>query len=248
MISAVIIDDEQNNIDGLRNLVEKYCPGIFIIGSALDANAGYDLIRKLNPQLVFLDVELPFGNGFDLLERLRPLEFDVIFVTAFDQYAIRAFKYAVVDYLLKPVCIDELQRAVESVKKRINEKVFNNRIEELVDQYRNGTRELKKIGLPSVDGIVFEEIENIIRIEAEGNYTSVHINGKKKELITKSLKEFEEILPPSIFCRVHHSHIVNLNYVRKYYRGRGGYLELKDGAMVEVSSRKKDEFLEKFKI
>ncbi len=248
MISAVIIDDEQNNIEGLQNLLQKYCHGIAVTGKAQDANAGYTLIRELNPQLVFLDIELPFGNGFDLLEKLMPVQFEVIFVSAFDQYAIKAFKYAAADYLLKPVGIEELQKAVDRVKKRFNEKVFNDRIESVLSYYRNEIANVKKIGLPSVDGIVFEEMENIIRLEAEGNYTSVYINGKKKELITKSLKEFEDILPCTTFCRVHHSHIININYVRKYFKGRGGYVELKDGTMVEVSSRKKDEFLDKFKI
>src|SRR4030095_3834863 len=118
--------------EGLQNLVEKYCPGIIVSGTALDANAGYQLITDVSPQLVFLDIELTYGNGFDLLEKLMPVQFEVIFVSAFDQYAIRAFKYAVVDYLLKPVSIEELQKALERVKKRINEKVFNDRIESLV--------------------------------------------------------------------------------------------------------------------
>ncbi len=248
MTEAIIIDDEQNNIEGLHNLLRNYCPGINVVGTASDTNSAFELIKRLGPQLVFLDIEMPFGNGFDLLERLMPVQFEVIFVTAFDKYAIRAFKYAVVDYLLKPVSIDELQKAVERVKQRITEKVFNNRIDFLIRNYREKTNELKKIGLPSSDGILFEDIENIVRLEAEGNYTYVFISGKKKELVTKSLKEFEEILPAAVFCRLHHSHIVNLCYVKKYYKGRGGYVELNDGTTVEVSSRKKDEFLEKFRI
>lgn len=248
MINAIIIEDEQNNIDGLKKLLQSYCPGINVIGYALDANAGFELINKTNPQLVFLDIELPFGNGFDLLEKLMPVQFEVIFVTAFNQYAIRAFKYAAVDYLLKPVCIEDLQRAVERVKQRVNEKNFNSRIEFLVNNQNSDVNSIKKIGLPTADGITFEDLANIIRLEAEGNYTHVYVNGKRKELITKSLKEFEDILPSSIFCRLHHSHIVNINYIKKYYKGRGGYVELSDGSSVEVSSRKKDEFLDKFKI
>ena len=248
MIDVVIIDDEQNNIEGLRSLLSNYCPGINVVGTAPDANSAFVLIKSLGPQLVFLDIEMPFGNGFDLLEKLMPVQFEVIFVTAFDQYAIRAFKYAVVDYLLKPVSIDELQKAVERVKQRIAEKVFNNRIEFLINNHGGKSNELKKIGLPSADGILFEDLENIVRLEAEGNYTYIYITGKKKELVSKSLKEFEDILPAAAFCRLHHSHIVNLSYIKKYYKGRGGYVELSDGTTVEVSSRKKDEFLEKFGI
>jgi two-component system LytT family response regulator len=131
---------------------------------------------------------------------------------------------------------------------RIAEKNVNNRIESLITNFRSEAQGLKKIGLPTAEGLVFEEIENIIHLQAESNYTLVFIRNKKKMTITKSLKEFEDILPANTFCRLHHSHIVNLNYITKYYKGRGGYVELSDGTTVEVSTRKKDDFLEKFKI
>ena len=248
MIKTVIVDDEQNNVGTLQSLLKQFCPEIEIIGTAGNAKQAFTVINELQPQLVFLDIEMPMGNGFDLLEKLMPVNFEVIFVTAFDQYAITAFKYAALDYLLKPVSIDDLKRAVNRSAIRIAEKNVNNRIESLIANFRSEAQGLKKIGLPTAEGLVFEEIENIMHLQAESNYTLVYIRNKKKMTITKSLKEFEDLLPANIFCRLHHSHIVNLNYITKYYKGRGGYVELTDGTTVEVSTRKKDDFLEKFKI
>jgi two-component system LytT family response regulator len=248
MIKAVIIDDEENNIGALQSLLTQFCPEIDITGTAGNARQAFTVISELQPQLVFLDIEMPMGNGFDLLEKLMPVNFEVIFVTAFDQYAITAFRYSALDYLLKPVSIDDLKRAVSRSVIRIAEKNVNNRIETLINNFRNEAQGLKKIGLPTAEGLIFEAIENIIHLQAESNYTLVFIRNKKKMTITKSLKEFEDLLPASIFCRLHHSHIVNLNYITRYYKGRGGYVELSDGTTVEVSTRKKDDFLEKFKI
>jgi len=248
MIKTVIVDDEENNIGTLESLLTEFCPEIDIIGTAGNAKQAFTVITELEPQLVFLDIEMPMGNGFDLLGKLMPVNFEVIFVTAFDQYAITAFKYAALDYLLKPVSIDDLKRAVNRSVMRIAEKNVNNRIESLITNFRTEAQGLKKIGLPTAEGLVFEEIENIIHLQAESNYTLVFMRNKKKMTITKSLKEFEDILPATLFCRLHHSHIVNLNYITKYYKGRGGYVELSDGSTVEVSTRKKDDFLEKFRI
>lgn len=248
MIKTVIVDDEENNIGILQSLLTQFCPEIEIIGTAGNAIQAFTVIDELKPQLVFMDIEMPMGNGFDVLEKLMPVNFEVIFVTAFDQYAITAFKYAALDYLLKPVSIDDLKRAVTRSVMRIAEKNVNHRIESLITNLRSEGAGLKKIGLPTAEGLVFEEIENIIHLQAESNYTLVFIRNKKKMTITKSLKEFEDILPPAIFCRLHHSHIVNLNYITRYYKGRGGYVELSDGTTVEVSTRKKDDFLEKFRI
>jgi two-component system LytT family response regulator len=248
MIRAVIIDDEQNNISALENLLKQFCPEIVITGTAENIQTGSEIITQLEPQLVFLDIEMPFGNSFDMLEKMKPVTFEVIFVTAFEKYAVRAFKYVALDYLLKPVNIEDLKAAVGRARLRIEEKKVNTRIESLLDNFRNESPGLKKIGLPVTDGWVFEEIENIVHLRAEGNYTTVTTKDGIKKLVSKNLKEFEDLLPPALFCRIHHSHIVNLNFIKKYYKGRGGYIELADGTEVEVSSRKKDEFLEKFRI
>jgi two-component system LytT family response regulator len=248
MIRAVIVDDEENNIGALKSLLTQFCPEVEVVGTAENAKEAFTVITDINPQLVFLDIEMPFGNGFGLIEKMMPVNFEVIFVTAFDQYAITAFKYSALDYLLKPVSIEDLKRAVNRSSQRITEKNVNSRIESLIANFRNEVPGLKKIGLPTAEGLIFEEIENIIHLQAESNYTLVFVKNKKKMTITKSLKDFEDILPAATFCRLHHSHIVNLNYITKYYKGRGGYVELIDGTTVEVSTRKKDDFLEKFKM
>ena len=248
MIRAIIIDDEPNNIETLSDLLRQFCPDVEVVGTAMSSAAGKTILQEQEPDLVFLDIEMPFGNAFDLLEKMMPVRFEVVFVTAFDHYAITAFKYSALDYLLKPVSIDELKRVVSKAKQRVGEKTVNLRVESFMNNFRNDSPGLKKIGLPITDGLVFEETDNIVHLEAEGNYTRVFTKDQKKKTVTKSLKEFEDILPTNIFCRIHHSHIINLNYIKKYYKGRGGYVELIDGTTVEVSSRKKDEFLDKFKL
>lgn len=245
MISAVIIDDEQNNIESLQALLAQFCPDVMVTGTAMNARDGIACIRKHDPSLVFLDIEMPVGNAFDMLEKLMPVEFEVIFVTAFEQYAVKAIKYVALDYLLKPVSIEELRNAVNRARKRIDEKKLNTRIESLLSNIKNDASGQRRIGLPSLEGFTFEDIQTIVRLQADGNLTYVYTI-HKKIITSKSLKEFESLLPMANFCRIHHSHIINLNYVKKYIRGRGGFVELTDGTSLEVSARKKEEFLEKF--
>ena len=246
LIKSVIIDDEPGNIITLSTLLKDYCPEISVAGVAPDPLKGYELIQALNPDLVFLDIEMPYGNAFDLLDRLAPIKFEVIFITAFNGYAIKAFKYAALDYILKPVNISELKASVKRVVDRTEEKKVNTRVASLLNNLKPENNIAQKIGLRTGDGFFFEGIDNIMYIQAEGSYCNVCIKGRKKELVSKSLKEFEDILPESIFCRVHHSHIININFIKKYYKGRGGYVEMEDGAMVEISVRKKSDFFEKF--
>lgn len=246
-IKAILIDDEPGNIVTLTELIKEFCPEISIEGKAANIIAAQQLIYKHNPDLIFLDIEMPYGNAFDLLDKLSPVSFEVIFITAFNNYAIKAFKYAVLDYILKPVNIDELKLAVAKALKRIKEKDVNNRIDFLLKNLRTENQMSQKIGLSTVEGFSFEEVNNIIHLQAEGSYTRVFLKGKKTEVVSKSLKEFEDILPQSLFCRIHHSHIINLGFVKKYYNGRGGYVELENGNKVEVSVRKKESFFEKFK-
>jgi two-component system, LytTR family, response regulator len=246
-VKAVIIDDEPGNIVTLSELLKEYCPEISIEDKAANIITAEQAIYKHNPDLIFLDIEMPYGNAFDLLDKLSPVSFEVIFITAFNNYAIKAFKYAALDYILKPVNIGELKMAVTRALKRIKEKDVSNRIDFLLKNLRTENQALQKIGLGTVDGFSFEEVNNIIHLEAEGSYTRVFLKGKKPEMVSKSLKEFEDILPQSNFCRIHHSHIINLQFVKKYYNGRGGYVELENGTKVEVAARKKESFFEKFK-
>lgn len=246
MINSIIIDDEPGNIITLSELLKAYCPEVSVIGTAPDPRKGADLIDELSPALVFLDIEMPYGNAFDMLDKLAPVKFEVIFITAFNSYAIKAFKYAALDYILKPVNINELKDAVQKVSTRLEEKTMNSRINFLLSNLKQENPVSQKIGLPTSDGFLFEYLDNIMHIQAEGSYCSVFIKGKKKELVSKNLKEFEDILPSSVFCRVHHSYIININFVKKYYKGRGGYVEMEDGASIEISVRKKNSFFDRF--
>jgi len=246
-ISSIIIDDEPGNIATLSGLLKEYCPHIEVAATASNITDGYNIIMQLKPQVVFLDIEMPQGNAFDLLDKLVPINFEVIFVTAFNDYAIKAFKYAALDYILKPVNIRELKDATQKIIKRVEEKNSNARIESLLSNLKQDNTNIHKIALPSSEGFYFEDISRIMAITAVGNYTNVFISGKQKEVVTKSIKEFEDLLPASIFCRVHHSHIININFVKKYYKGRGGYVEMQDGSRIEISVRKKDDFFALFK-
>lgn len=245
-LRSIIVDDEPGNIITLKELLREYCPETEVVATAPGVDSAFDLISHQKPDLVFLDVEMPYGSGFDLLDKLLPFTFEVIFVTAYNDYAIRAFKYAAIDYILKPVNIDELRRAVQKVAIRSGEKNIAGRISVMLENLKPGNDERQKIGLPVPDGIQFEDIGNIMRLKAEGSYTMVTlVPGKDELLVSKSLKEFEDLLPSRIFCRVHHSHIVNLNFIKKYYRGRGGYIKMTDGVTIDVSVRKKDGFFDK---
>lgn len=247
MIRAVIIDDEPGNIITLTEMLNNYCPSVFLCGTAENIREGELLINKENPHLVFLDIEMPFGNAFDLLDKMMPVRFEVIFITAFNNYAVQAFKYAALDYILKPVNIEELKKSVQRVQERVMEKTVNLRIESLIGNLKGDAQAVKKIALPTVTGLSFEPIDQITRIEAEGNSVVVILKDGKRKPVAKNLGDFEDILTDGNFFRIHNSHIININYVKKYYKGRGGYVEMEDGTTVGVSTRKKDEFLEKFK-
>ena len=246
-IKAIIVDDEQGNIITLTEMLSSYCPDVSLVGIANNITDGERLIYAEKPDLVFLDIEMPFGNGFELLNRLMPITFEVVFITAFNNYAIKAFKYSVIDYLLKPVNIDELKSAVLKVRSKMESTNVTLRIDSLLSNLKTEKTGQKKIGITTDDGIIFEEIDNIMYLEAEGSYTTIFVKGGKIETTTRSLKDFEDMLPENIFFRVHNSSIININYIKKYYKGRGGYVEMDDNKKIEVSQRKKEEFLAKIK-
>ena len=246
MINAVIIDDEPKNVRVLKNMLNEFCPEVSLLGEANDSNEGKELIQRKKPELVFLDIEMPYGNGFDLLNALIPIDFEVIFVTAFDKYMLQALKYSALDYLLKPVNIEELKAAVKHAEARINKNSINQQLTVLLENFKKQESGLKKIAVPTADGFDFILIEDITRCEAQGPYTRIFIKDSKSILVSKPLKEYETLLPDNIFLRIHNSHLVSLNYIKKYNRGRGGYIEMDDGTMLEVATRRKDEFLSRF--
>jgi two-component system, LytTR family, response regulator len=239
MVKAIIIDDEEDARSTLRAFVKQYCPQVEVIAEADGVQEGYRAVMANEPDLVFLDIQMDDGTGFHLLEKIRAPRFNVIFTTAYDEYAIKAFKYSAIDYLLKPIDPDELIEAVSKLKK---DKEGNEaRIQNLIKN--RDEKEMDRLTLSSQEGLTFVKLDNIMRLESDSNYTHFFLTTKEKITVPKSLKEYELILPESKFFRTHQSHIVNLNYVKKYMREDGGYVLMEDGSEVLVARRRKEEFI-----
>ena len=242
------MDDEPGSLLTLKTLLNRYCTEIEVIAISGHPPEAIELIRKHNPDLVFLDIEMPYANAFDMLDMLQPVKFEVVFVTAFNNYALKAFKYAAVDYLLKPLNIDDLIGAVARVRRFIPPSpVLNNRVGGLLQNLKRPADEPEKISLPTGNGFDVISIENIVYIEASGSYSQLFISDGRRMVVTKSLKEFEELMPMHKFMRIHHSFIVNMQHVKKYYKGRGGFVQMSNGAEIEVAVRKKQDFLARFR-
>ena len=243
MMRALIIDDEKIARNTLKSDVEAYCPDINIIGEADGVKAGTAAIIELKPDLVFLDVEMQDGTGFDVLEALKPISFKVIFTTAHNGYAIRAFKYSAVDYLLKPVDSDELIEAIKKINSISVTSLLQNSLNVLLENTRNTKKETQKIVISTTDGHSIFTINEVIRFEADRNYTKVFIVHEKPLLVAKTLKHFEDVLKDQNFERVHQSHYVNIQHIKKYISRDGGYLIMSDKSNVPVAQRKKTELL-----
>ena len=247
MIKTVLVDDEPNNLETLHQLLVKYCPQVVIAGTADNVTKAREVIVEQNPDLVFLDIEMPYGNAFELLNSMPSIDFEIVFVTAFGNYAIEAIKFSALDYLLKPVNIKELQAAVLKAAQRIQFKNINQKLDNLYFNLNTAKPSLQKIALPTLEGLIFVNIKDLVWLEARGSYTCVYLSSQQRIMVSRTLKEFEDVLPVDYFSRIHQSYIINHNYIRKYNRGRGGTIEMDDGTVIEVSMRKKDEFLAKFK-
>jgi len=240
-MKAVIIDDEKKSRQLLSNYLKRYCPEVELIGEGDNVKSGIKIIEELNPELVFLDVEMPDGTGFDLLKNYKGNKdrFCVIFVTAFSQYAIKAFQFSAIDYLTKPVDPSYLTQAVEKAAKELDQDDFSKKLETLISN-NNG---FEKIVLPTSDGIQLVRIEDIVRCESDGNYTTFYFKNNTSILISRTLKEYTNLLTESGFYRIHHSHLINMNYIDKYINRDGGYIIMEDGSEVQISRRKKEDFL-----
>lgn len=246
MIKALIVDDEGNARETLKMLLDQHTSNVQILGMADSAETAYQMINELQPELVFLDVEMPKGNGFDLLERFNKADFKVIFTTAYGHYAIKAIKFSALDYLLKPIDIDELKMAVQKARDCIVEQRNENESESIKTLIENlNNTNMRKIAIPDLDGITFVDIDDIIRCEADRNYTCIHLESGRKLLSSKVLKEYEKLFADYQFIRLHNSHIINLKHVRRYIKGEGGTVIMSDESSVDVSRRRKSEFLER---
>lgn len=244
MIRAVIVDDESYARDGLKLAIQKFCPEIEIVGLCKTPDEGITCIKSHKPDLLFLDVEMPFKSGFNLLEELGDFDFEVIFVTAYNRYAIKAIKFSALDYLLKPLDIDELQKAVSKAAERIRNKPSRSNYSSLLKNIKYPSHNIEKLAIPTLEGIIFEAVNDIVYCEADRNYTSLIMIDDRKIIVSKHLKDFESMLSECGFFRIHHAYLINLKYVKKYIKGEGGYVILDGNHHLDVSKRKKESFLQ----
>ncbi|MCR9286263.1 MAG: response regulator transcription factor [Bacteroidetes bacterium] len=240
-MNAIIIEDEPRSRNVLRQLLAEYCPSIEISGEAGHVMAGVELIRSHQPNIVFLDIELPQKNGFALFDYFPNPEFSVIFTTAYDQYAVQAFRMSAIDYLLKPIDPLELQEAVNRVKKEGALKQSNQHIQVMKENLKS---ESKKLGLPSSNGLVFVTLKEIIRCEASRNYSLFYLSSGEKIIVSKPLKMFSDLLEEFSFFRINRSHLINLSFIKSYTRTKQGEITMDDGAILSLSDKRKEAFLE----
>lgn len=242
MLKAIIIEDEPNNAQALSQMLTEFCEGVVVLGIADNVKEGVRLIKAHTPDVVFSDIELPGENGFALLEYFEDISFEIVFTTAYDQYAVKAFEFSAVDYLLKPIQIKQLRLAIEKVKEKRELTSLQNKYQELSDNLVKPRP--TRLGLPTMEGLVFVNVDDIIRCEGENNYTTFFFVNGTKILVSRTLLEYEKVLEGANFFRAHRSHLVNLMRVKKLIRTRVNQLVMEDNSVVEVSVRKRDALLE----
>jgi two-component system LytT family response regulator len=246
MIKAVIVDDELHCIDRLKNLLTGYFEGeILVISTYTSIEEAYVGLQAIQPDLVFLDIQIHDQTGFDLLGKLQEIKFDVVFTTAYEQYAIKAFKFSASDYLLKPIDVDDLKETIKRINKRRHQGSIDHNLDLLIENVKNLKNQNRKIAVPTINGLVFLNIQDILHCKSDVNYTTIFMKDSTSLMVAKTLKEFEGLLSNHDFFRVHNSHLINLNYIKSYNKGKGGFLTLEDNSEIEVSSRRKEGFLQR---
>ncbi|MCD4773247.1 MAG: LytTR family DNA-binding domain-containing protein, partial [Bacteroidales bacterium] len=243
MLRTIIIDDELHIQETLDNMLKTYCPNVKVIAKANSVKNGVEAIKQYHPDLILLDIKMDDGTGFDLLAKLEPINFKVVFITAYDKYAIKAFKFNALDFLLKPVDPDELTAAVNKAEKVI-QKEFNTQLSNMEDNLRTDDKSQKKIILKTFDNIYLVKVRDIIYCESDGGYTAIYRQNEKRILVSNTLKDYDEMLSDFGFYRVHKSYLININYIERFEKAEGGYVILTDENKIPVASRKRDELLE----
>lgn len=244
MAKAIIVDDEQHCIERLANLLEKnHSNSIHLLASVMSVKEGIKAIKAYQPDLIFLDVQIHDRTGFDLLRECGPINFKIIFTTAYDKFAIQAIKFSAIDYLLKPIDEDDLKNALDKLKHVSTEQT--GLMAGVIETNLQQPAKKKRIIVPSGSELLFLNIEEIVRCHSDINYTTIYKNDRQKIVVARTLKEFEELLSDQDFFRVHNSDLINLNYIKSYNKGKGGSVTLTDGTELEVSTRRKEDFLKK---
>lgn len=244
MLKAIIIDDEPDNVRLLALQLNLYCPEVQVIAECTKSEDGLESIKRLSPDLVFLDIEMPRMNGFELLQQLDKIDFSLVFVTAYDKFAVKAFRYSAIDYLLKPIDTRELQDAVKKIER--NQRTPQTQIDHLKQQFTSRKTLPDKFALPYQNGVTFVALAEILFCEADGNYTKVEMANGQNHVISKTLREIQDILEERDFLRVHRQYIVNLNCIKKYVRGEGNYLIMQNDLSIPISRSHKEKLIERF--
>ena len=241
-LKAILVDDELNSLQNLQFKIQEYCPSIKVVAQTQNPEEAIRLIHQHKPDVIFLDIEMPRMSGFKMLEQFTEVDFEVIFITAYNHYAINAIRISAFDYLVKPVAIEELQQTVERLG-NFSLKKTRERANLLKSNLANPKSQEDHIAIPTNDGLEFIQIKQIIRIESSSNYSKLILQNGQQMLVTRQLKDFEELLQDYRFYRVHHSHLINLNFISRYIRGDGGQITMRNGDIIDVSRRKKEVFL-----
>jgi len=241
---TLIVEDEPKNMKILKKFLGDYFPEIEVVGEAANVQKAKEKYYSLEPELLFLDVQLTNESVFDFLDQVMPVSCEIIFITAYDTYALKAFRYSAVDYLLKPVNIEELRLAIHKAKQKIGQKNINIQLKQLIENFSKSS--LNRIALPVDSEIRFLDVNEIMYCNSKGPYTCIHTSFNKTLLTSRTIGEYEELLPRDFFFRVHNSFLINMHFIARYIKGRGGILEMQDGTKIEVATRRKEEFLSMF--
>ena len=247
-INTIIIEDEEKCMYVLQQLIEEFAPECSICGTAGHVDNAVRLIETVQPQLIFIDIRIADGTGFDVLRKLPSHNFELIFVTAYDNYALEAIRHSAIDYLLKPIGVPEFEASIERLRKRMAEKTRYNTVESLLKKLSQQDGQDTKIAIPTTTGYDFIDLEKILWCKSEGAYTTFYLTDKSKIMSSRHLGAFEELLDQNNFFRIHHSVIVNMRWVKQYIKGKGGFIVLTDDTRLQVSQRRKGEFMDKFSL
>lgn len=245
-LKAVIVDDEEASRDTLNNYLCKYCPDVEVSAMADSVKTGIEAIKVHQPDILFLDVEMPYGNAFDLLEQVKDITFETVFVTAFSHYALQALNVSAAYYILKPIEIGELMQAVEKIKEQRDKQRYSFHTKILIENIQAANKQLQKIVLPMMEGFEVIQVKDIIRCQANDNFTDFLLADGKRLLICRTLKFYEEVLTEYDFLRIHKSHLINIQHVKKYLKGKGGQVIMSDESVVDVSPARKQDLLDRF--